>query len=90
MKNGVWNPAVAYSYFGTGYTMITSLVTATLAKEQYETDMKFELLYTSMNTGEFPYSGGAMIFLLFCFPFLMFFYADTAMNVLRLSDEVHE
>lgn len=39
VANGLFEPDVAYSYFGTGYTMITSLVTATLAKEQYDSEM---------------------------------------------------
>jgi hypothetical protein len=43
-----------------------------------------------MSTGDFVDSGGAMITLLFCFPLLMFFYADTSMNILQLSDEPHE
>ena len=90
IQDGLFDPASSYSYFGTGYTMITSLVTATLAKQQYETDMEFELLYASMDTGDFVNSGGAMITLLFCFPLLMYFYADTSMNVLELSDEPHE
>ena len=67
-----------------------SLATSLVASELYGTEMKFELLYTSMDTGQFTDTGGALITLLFCFPLILYFYASAGMNVLEISDEPHE
>ena len=73
-----------------GFPQIMSLVTATLAQEQFDTEMKFEMLYTVMPTPEFKDGSGLTGTFAVLVPVLFFTFASTGFKFIQSSEETHE
>ena len=90
VSNGKFVASYAYQYSGTGFEGLMSLATAVIARELYSTDMDFQLMYTSMPTGDFIDNGAVVFVLIFVFPLVLYFFAASAVQVMQLGDEAHE
>ena len=87
---GKFNQDYGYMFYGDGFISIMSMVTAMIAKNQFNTDMEFEMMYTSMNSDEFVNNTAVVATMLFIVPIFLIFYQLAAKSISEISQEEHE